>query len=196
MAGSTTLNSSDAAIKARLEALNYVVTVKDGAGATAVDATGKAVVVISSTVTPTSVGTKFRTVAVPVVTWESGLFTNMGMTGSTNKDYGTVTRQTQITITSLTHPLAAGLSGNVIVVTVSGTLDWGKPNANASAVATVIGDSTKTVIFGYARGAVMPGLTAPERRVGLFMYDTSAASFTANGGALFDAAIKWATGRI
>ena len=46
------------------------------------DATGKAVVVISSTVTPSSVGTKFRSVAVPVVTWESGLFANMGMTGT------------------------------------------------------------------------------------------------------------------
>ena len=196
VAGSTTLNSSDAALKTRLEALNYTVTVKDGASVTAADANGQAVVIISSTVTPSTVGTKFRMVAVPVVTWESGLFTNMGMTGGTNKDFGTITRQTQITITNPAHPLAAGLSGNVTVVTVSGTLDWGKPNANASAVATVVGDSAKTVIFGYTRGAVMPGLTAPERRVGLFMYDTSAASFTTQGGLLFDAAIKWATGRI
>jgi len=196
VASSTTLNSSDAALKARLEALNYAVTVKDAASVTTSDANGKAVVVISSTVTPSTVGTKFRTVAVPVVAWESGLFANMGMTGSTNKDFGTKTNQTQISITNPTHPMAAGLSGTVTVVTVSGTLDWGKPNANASAVATVVGDSAKTVIFGYTRGAVMPGLTAPERRVGLFMYDTSAASFTTNGGLLFDAAIKWATGRI
>ena len=77
--------------------------------------------VISSTVTPTAVGTKFRTVAVPVVTWESGLYTNMGMTGSTNKDFGTLTKQTQVKITNPAHPLGAGLSGTVTVVAASGT---------------------------------------------------------------------------
>jgi hypothetical protein len=193
--GATTLNTN-VAIKARLEALNYVVTVKDGTSVTTADATGKAIVVISSTVTPASVGTKFRTVNVPVVTWESGLFTNMGMTGSTNKDFGTLTKQTQVKITNAAHPMAAGLSGTVSVVITSGTFDWGKPNANAASIATAAKDTTKTMIFGYTTGAVMPGLTAPARRVGLFMFDTSGGSFTANGGLLFDAAIKWATGRI
>lgn len=176
--------------------MGYVVTVKTGSAATTADATGKAVVVISSTVTPTSVGTKFRTVAVPVVLWESGLYTNMGMTGSTNKDFGTITKQTQVKITNSTHPLAAGLSGTVTVLNVSGAMSWGKPNANAAAIATAANDSTKTLIFGYTAGAAMPGLTAPARRVGLFMNDTSAASFTSNGALLFDAAVKWATGSI
>lgn len=194
VAGSTTLNSSDAAIKARMEALNNVVTVKDAASVTTADANGKALVVISSTVTPASVGTKFRTVTVPVITWESGLFFNMGMTGSGNKDFGTKTNQTQISITNPTHPLAAGLSGNVTVVTSSGTFDWGKPNTNASSVGTAVGDAAKTLIFGYEQGVAMPGLTAPARRVGLFMFDTTAAAFNANGTALLDAAIKWARG--
>ncbi|MFN2493344.1 MAG: hypothetical protein ABR501_10735 [Pyrinomonadaceae bacterium] len=118
------------------------------------------------------------------------------MTGSTNKDYGTVTRQTQVKITNPTHPLAAGLSGTVGVVMTSGTPSWGKPNANAASVATAATDTTKTLIFGYATGSAMPGLAAPARRVGLFLYDTSAADFTTSGGALFDAAIKWAAGRL
>jgi hypothetical protein len=105
--------------------------------------------------------------------------------GSTNKDFGTITKQTQVKITNAAHPLAGGLSGTVSVVTASGTLSWGKPNANAAAVATAASDTTKTLIFGYATGAVMPGLTAPARRVGLFMFDTSPASFTTNGGLLF-----------
>jgi len=120
----------------------------------------------------------------------------MGMTGGTNKDFGTITKQTQVKITNASHPLAAGLSGNVTVLNVSGTMSWGKPNANAAAIATAATDSTKTLIFGYASGATMPGLTAPARRVGLFMNDTSAASFTSDGGLLFDAAVKWATGRL
>jgi uncharacterized repeat protein (TIGR01451 family) len=192
--GSATLNTGDSAVKSRLEALGYFVTVKTGSAATTADANGKAAVLISSTVTPSSVGTKFRTVAVPVVTWESGLYANMGMTGTAAQDNGTVTKQTQVKITNAAHPLAAGLSGTVTVVSVSGTLDWGKPNANAAAVATVANDTTKILIFGYLPGAVMPGLTAPGRRVGLFLYDTTAASFTSNGTALFGAAISWATG--
>ncbi len=40
----------------------------------------------------------------------------------------------------------------------------------------------------------MPGLVAPARRVGLFMHDNTAASFTADGGKLFNAAINWARG--
>jgi hypothetical protein len=192
--GSTTLNTGDVAVKARLEALNHTVVLKDGASATVADATGKALVVISSTVTPTSVGTKFRTVTVPVITWESGLFNNMGMTGSTNKDFGTKTNQTQVSITNPGHPLAAGFPSTVTVVTASTTLNWGKPNANAAAVATVVGDATKTVIFGYETGTAMPGLTAPARRVGLFIHDTTAATLNSDGTALLDASVQWARG--
>ncbi|MCA1592538.1 MAG: hypothetical protein LC754_07795 [Acidobacteria bacterium] len=79
---------------------------------------------------------------------------------------------------------------------MAGTLSWGKPNVNAVTVVTIVGDTTKIVIFGYERGAAMPGLVAPARRVGLFMYDTTAVSFHGPGRRLFDAAIKWATGRI
>ena len=182
-------------VKTRLEALNFIVTVKTGTNATTADATGKALVVISSTVTPTSVGTKFRTVAVPVVLWESGLYGDMGITSTTNTSFGTATKQTQVKIINPTHPMADGLLGQPGVTTVSGTLTWGKPNANAVSVATLVGDTTKIVIFGYEQGAVMPGLTAPARRVGLFMFDTTAENFYIPGQRLFDAAIKWAVGR-
>ena len=192
--GSTTLNASDAAVKARIEALGHTVVVKDGASSATADATGKALVVISSTVTPTSVGTKFRTVTVPVLLWESGLFNNMGMTGSSNKDFGTKTGQTQVTITNATHPLAAGLSGTVTVLPAAKTFDWGKPNANAISIAILAGDSAKTGIFGYEPGVAMPGLAAPARRLGLFLFDDTAETLNANGNALLDAGIRWARG--
>jgi uncharacterized repeat protein (TIGR01451 family) len=195
VAGSTTLSASDASVKSRLEALNYVVTVKDSSTAIASDASGKALVVISSTVTPTAVGTKFRDVAVPVVTWESGLFYDMGMTTKTSSNFGTASGQTQVKIINPSHQMAAGFPGLATVVNTSGIMTWGKPGANAESVATIASDATRKVIFGYQKGVVMPGLTAPARRVGFFMYDTTATSFNNNGWLLFDAAIKWATGR-
>lgn len=192
IASSTTLTTSDEQVRARLSNLGYNVTVKAGTTATAADATGKVLVVISSTVSPTSVGTKFRTVTVPVVTWESALFPNMGMTTTATKDFGTAARQTQLQIINATHPLAGGLTGTVTVYTASDSVNWGVPNANAAKVATVVGASTKIAVFGYSSGASMPGLVAPAKRVGLFMFDTSA-NHQSNGWNLFDAAIAWAT---
>src|SRR6266404_5967388 len=189
--GSTTLNSTETTVKARLEALNHTVIVKSAASAVTADANGKALVIISSTVSPTAIGTKFRTVAVPVLTWESGIYNSMGMTSSTNKDFGTKTNQTQVTITNTAHPLATGLSGTITVAS-SGIFNWGKPNANAASIAIVVGDTEKKPIFGYESGAVMPGLTAPARRVGFFMNDTTA--LNSSGIALLDAAIRWARG--
>ena len=193
--GSTTLNTGDTAVKNRLEALGYTLTTMTGTAVTTADANGKVLVVISSTVTPTSVGTKFRTVTVPVLTWESGLYANMGMTGTTSQDSGTKTNQSQTAVVNVAHPLAAGFPGTRTVNTSNSTMNWGKPNANAAKVATVVNDANKTLIFGYETGAVMPGLTAPARRVGLFMDDTSASILNGEGNALLDAAIQWARGQ-
>jgi uncharacterized repeat protein (TIGR01451 family) len=191
--GSTTLNSSDAAIQTRLQTLGYAVVVRDAKAALSTDANGKAVVVISSTVSPTNLSTKFRTVTVPVVIWESLSYFDMGMTAKGTTAANTATGQTQVKIVQPTHQLAGGLTGTQTVVTVSSTFAWGKPGASAAAVATMVSDTTKVIIFGYDKGAAMPGLAAPARRVGLFMNDTTTASFNGNGWTLFDAAINWAT---
>jgi hypothetical protein len=125
---------------------------------------------------------------------ESQLFDDMGMTGLTSgTNFGSTASQTQITITTTSHPMAAGLTGNVTVVSASSTFGWGQPNANGVKVATILGNSSRATIFAYNNGAVMPGLTAPARRVGFFVFGTSA-GLTANGGTLFDAAVKWAAG--
>ncbi len=60
--GSTTLGTGDAAVRDRLVAGGFVPVVRTGSGATTADAAGKALVVVSSTVTSGDVNTKFRTV--------------------------------------------------------------------------------------------------------------------------------------
>ena len=165
-------------------------TVVDDAATTAADASGKQVVVVSSSSNSGSVTTKFRTVAVPVVDWEAGLFDDFGMTAAAG---GYVAGQRDLAIVTPGHPLAAGLSGTVSVASAAGDIAWGSPNPNAVVVARLPGTASAS-IFAYEAGVAMPGLTAPARRVALFMWDTTAASFTAAGNALFDAAISWATG--
>jgi len=192
--GSTTLNAAETAVKTRLQNLGYVVTVKDAKSSASGDATGRTVVVISSTSTSNNLSTKFTNVTVPVVIWQPLSFADMGMVATGNSNRGTTTSQTQVKIILPSHTLAGGLTGTQTVVTASNAFSWGKPNANAARVATLNSDATKIIIFGYTQGASMPGLVAPARRVGSFMSDTTAGSFNTNGWTLFDAAIDWATG--
>ena len=194
--GATTLNNGDSAVLQRLTRLNFAVTVKLARTVTAADAQGKALVVISSTVLSTDVNTMFRSVAVPVFTWEQNLMDDLGMT--TDSDHGTIVGQTQVAITNSTSPLiaAANLSGTRRTTTNASIFSWARPNANATVAATLAGDSTKAVIFGYDTNVAMPGLTAPARRVGFFFEDATAATLTSDGWTLFDAAIGWAQGRL
>ncbi len=199
VSGSSTLSTSESVFKTRLENLGFTVTVK-AAGSnnnTAVktsDADGKAAVVISSTVTPANVAAKFRNVPLPILLWEAELLDDQGMTGTVSgTDFGTTTNQTQVTVIDSAHQMAAGLTGTVSVVTTASSFTWGKPNTNAAKIASLTGDATRITIFGYEAGASMPGLPAPARRVSFFLTDTNGVNLTANGGSLFDAAIKWAT---
>ena len=147
--GSTTLNTGDNAAKTRLQNLGYTVTAKaagsnQNSAIKTSDADGKALVVISSTVIPANVTNKFRNVSVPVLLWEADILDDMGMTGLTSgTDFGTIASQTQLAITNPSHPMAAGLSGPQPVATPAATFTWGKPNANAVGIATLISDSTR-----------------------------------------------------
>jgi len=196
--GSTSLNSGDNAVLSRLQGhLGYSVTVRSGVSATSADAAGMDVVVISSTVNPSDVNTKFRNVAVPVVTWEAQLFDDLGMTSSGS--YGTATRQTSIGLTNTSHPLAAGLAAGDTrnwggTYSTGVTMSWGQPTSSAIRIATLPSDSTRAVVFAYDRGAAMAGLNAPARRVAFMFHDTSATMLSSSWWTawLFDAAITWA----
>ena len=129
VASSTTLGAGDAAVRNRLQASGHTVVVRTGTGATTTDAAGKALVLVSSTVTSADVNTKFRTVVNPVLTWESALLDDFGMTGTSGTEFGTLSGQTQVDIVAPAHPLAAGLSGRVTVTSSAQTFTWGGPTA-------------------------------------------------------------------
>jgi len=194
VAGSTTLGAGDAAVKTRLEGLRYTVVVADDNQVTAADASGKEVVLVSSTSSSSAIATRLRDVAVPVIVWESALLDDMGMTGATlNTDFGELAGRTTLTIAAPGDPLAAGLTGTPVIHSSAQTLKWGRPAAAAVRVATIAGDATRPTIFRYSTGATLSsGAAAPARRVGFFLHDQSATTQTANGWSLFDAAVTWA----
>lgn len=189
--GSTTLNSGDQAIYNRLTSAGHTVILKSQYSVQTSDATGKDLVLISSTVNSTNIGSKFRNVTIPVMCYESNLFDDMKMTNtSSGYDYGVSSAsKTEIL---LSHPLTVGVTGTVSVFTGSTNNNWGKPSSSAIKAAKIPGSSYKYQVFGYETGAQMSGLTAPARRIGFFLEDANATMLTANGWKLFDNAVKWA----
>jgi hypothetical protein len=185
--GSMTLGAGDAAVRDRLVAGGYsVVSVDDGA-VTAGDATGRDVVLVSSTSDSQLVKATLRDVAAPVVIWKPALYDDMGLTPA--GAYG-VTKTTTVAIVNAAHPLAAGRTGSVTLLTAAENMPWGQVEPSASVVATVSGNPA---IFAYSAGATLPGGgNAAGCRVGFPAYHTSPSRFTVDGGALFDVAVAWA----
>jgi DNA-binding protein YbaB len=187
------LRASDEKLRARLAALGLNVDVGKAPSVVTADGNGRALVVISESVNPSDVGTKFTSSAVPMVVCEPVSFRDLKMTGGTwGTDKGDATNQTQLQITA-GHPLAAGLSGQVTVAGAASKFVWGNPAAAARKVAAITGSSNKWGIFAYDTGEAMVGQNAPARRVGFFAGQDTPAALNDNGWRLFDAAVRWAT---
>ncbi|MDX2004090.1 MAG: S8 family serine peptidase [Meiothermus sp.] len=191
--GSTTLSSGDSAVRDRLEDIGYSVTVKNHNDAQIGDSLDKHLMLISSSASSSIVNTEFLNTTAPVVTWEHAIFHHMKMTDSPTTNYGSASSLTQLRMNSSTstHPLAAGLTGDHAVYSANNNMTWGRPTAGAVRVATLTADTTRATIFGYDRGSTMMGMTAPNRRVGLFMNHVGA-EMTPAGWNLFEAAVTWA----
>jgi subtilisin family serine protease len=191
IASSTTLNTSDSWVKARLESLGYTVRVKDDNFTQIEDTNGMDLFLISSSVNESDVSSEFLDARVPLVTWEANLYKDMKMTNSNSGDFGFDSNLTQVRIAGSSHPLAAGKSGDLAVYAANAKVGWGKPGTGAVKVGTLISSSTKVAIFGYDKNAAMIGMNAPARRVGLYLSDSST-SVNETGWGLLEAAVTWA----
>lgn len=202
--GGTPLPAGDERVKERFERLGFRVTAKPATHVVPSDGTGKALIALSSTAlavdvtdVPGELTAKFRDSAVPVLVWEPRLYYDLGMIAGFEhqKDWGALRDQSRVVVTNPTHPMAAGLTGPVKVLSSANRISWGLVRPDALVVASLEGDPSKAVVFGYDAGARMPGLVAPARRVGLFLFDTSSLQLTSEGWTLFDAAVRWSIGK-
>ena len=186
------MGQSDIAIRNRLQNLGYTVQVVNDELVATANATGKGLVLISSTVGSANVTNKFRDVAVPVINWETALQDDFGFATSS----GNAGSQTNLNITNPGHPLAAGLPAGVrTVATASGDFSWGEPGGSPTIIARLNDGSNHPCLYAYEAGAAMSSGTAPARRVHLFLQNDTFASLNADGVKLFDAAVGWAIGQ-
>ena len=191
--------AADAKVQEHLTALGFTVTVIDQRDPVSA-AEGKDVVIISSGVSAHVVEGKFKSLAVPIVTWESYIQPHMGMTGKKEEtDFGT--REGKIRylwLVNAPHPLSAGLpAGMTNVMQKGGAMNWGRPGPGAIVIATFPGELDKSPLYAYEKGATMDGENlAPARRVMVFLDNTTFTIVNESGLKLFDAAVKWAAGEL
>jgi hypothetical protein len=169
------------------------VVLRTAAEVTAADAAGKAVVIVSESVSSRVLGRKLAEVSNGAVILEPYALDDMGMTGKVaERSYGTRAGQKAVRIGG-SHPLAAGRTGRTVVVNAPARFGWGVPSKSA-VIAATLEDRKRSAVFGYDVGAVMVGATAPGRRVGWFATKDVPTRLNADGWALFDAAVRWASG--
>lgn len=193
--GNLTLNAGDLAIRNWFEAAGYIVRLRSLSAVQVADTVGKKLVMITSTGSSTEIGARLRDVQVATIVCEAFIFDDMGLTsGGDGVAQGVSFGESRIGIFDPLSPLAAGLSGTVdAVMSSDGFFAWGAPSATAMTIATLGSDASRSAIFAYETGSLMAsGQAAPQRRLGMFMGDVTAANFTAAGWQIFTACVQWA----
>lgn len=151
------------------------------------DAAGTALVIISSTVRDNQVGSRFRDIDVPVLVWEHNIYDDMNMASG-----GRSNNESNVLIVNDSHSLAAMQTGRIGVVDRE-WMTYGTDLGSGAITIATTEDNSQYTIFAYDTGATMLNSdTAPHRRVGFYLEDDGATSWTATGQSLFTAAVHWA----
>lgn len=179
------LNASDGYIKFILEQKGYTVTlVSDELSDPAVDVVGQDIILVSSTVASGDVA-DFGTVTLPLAVWEQADLDDYYMTSSQGNQNP---EENIITIVDDTHPLATGLSGNILL-SEAGGICAGVPYQSAEIIGVVTDDNTQAAWFVYEQGdsldpsrSTVAGFPAdglaPAMRIGLPFNDPTFTTHT------------------
>ena len=185
-------------------------------------AQGASLVVISSTANAHLLGAKYADIKIPVFTWNTFDYPNLGMTGAQlHRDFGIVDPVQHFAEsfsvlygygadTTSDIGRAAGLQPQLFgaLYLEPGTAGWGHPGPGAAVIADFDGTPDKAAVFAYERDASLEdGRVAPARRVGFYIANGNFHLLTATHGPaandpnmhswaiglkLFDEAIRWA----
>jgi hypothetical protein len=213
--------NDDALVRRHLQALGFTVkTVDDGAPESA--AKGASLIVISSTADAHRLGDRYADAAIPLFTWNTFDYPNLGMTGTElHHDFGVIDPlQHYADSFMILYGYGANTTSDIsqavgLKPQLFGTLylepgdaGWGRPGPGGTVIADFDGRPDMAAVFTYERDASMLSRrTAPARRVGFFLGNGNFHLLTAVHGPaasdpqlhswaiglkLFDAAVRWA----
>jgi CSLREA domain-containing protein len=177
--GDTSLSAGDTIIKAQLQALGFSVTVVRDSVSNAASANGMRLVVLSGSVAPGNVTTKFRDVSAGVLVLQPGLFANMMMTTTANQGSA---NNTKTNLLAGTIASDIGLQQAQTTTTASSPYAWGEPGANAVIHAQSTGVSAQKQLFEYYPfNPMVNNYSVPNERVGMFATDATVPKLNAVG---------------
>lgn len=183
------LTSAETTLSNHLSAAGALVALVDDAAAAS--ATNVDVVVIAPTVDAATLADKYKTLGVPVVNLAAATWQASGLTSAAPASAsGTSAHAAQPT-----HPVAAGKTGTVTLLSSANTLNNASAaslGSGATKVWATTSSSTDTVAAVYDAGATTPAGAAPARRVTVGLSAGAIGSLNADGWAVLDAAIVWA----
>lgn len=189
-------HASDEPLRVRLEELGYHVTVLPTDAPQLIEQVRDArVVVFSPSVYSRGLTDELVDLPIPMVALESSAHDRLGLTGPAwNRDIGpSPSPISEVIITNPTQPLAAGLSGQVTVMSRRQRVRWGVPGSEGISIASYPGaPAHHSLLWAYEPGALTPGGTAPARRVAMFLGNSKIIRrLTPTGWKLFDTAVTW-----
>ncbi|GMU24258.1 MAG: hypothetical protein AMXMBFR13_43330 [Phycisphaerae bacterium] len=195
----STPTATDAQIIKHLEGLGLTVTAYDDEPANrptaAQIAATHGLVLASSSVLSANVAGEFRSQPVPFIYWESSLsWADREGLASANSISG---GQTHITVLNSSHPIMQGVpTGNVAVTTSGADFSWVDQLApGVTPLATIVGSpSRRTIVVAEPGTALLGGPAAVDKRVMLFLYDTTWLTVNATGRQIFDNTIVYTMG--
>ncbi|MGH8190794.1 MAG: hypothetical protein ACREP2_05045 [Rhodanobacteraceae bacterium] len=213
--------NDDALVRSHLESLGFrVKTVPDTAPESADQ--GTSLIVISSTADAHRLGDRYADAQIPIFTWNTFDYPNLGMTGPVlHRDFDVVDpTQDYADSFMVLYGYGANTTSDIskavgLKPQLFGTLflepahaGWGKPGPGATVIADFDGSRNMAAVFTYERDASLAnGQVASARRVGFYLANGNFHLLTAVYGPpardpqlrswaiglkLFDAAIRWA----
>ena len=213
--------NDDASVARHLQQLGFVVHTVDAA-APASDAAGAALIVLSSTANPHVLGDKYADTPVPVFTWNTYDYPNLGLTGPVlHEDFEVIDPvQHYADSFAVLYGYGANITSEIsravgLKPQLFGTLylepqtaGWGHPGPGGTVIADFKGMADHAAVFTYERDASLAdGRVAPARRVAFYLGDDDFHLLTATYGPaakdpnmsswaiglkLFDTALRWA----
>lgn len=213
--------NDDARVARHLRKLGFVVRTVD-ASAPASDAEGASLIVLSSTADAHELGDKYAQAPVPIFTWNTYDYPNLGLTGPVlHRDYEVIDPvQHYADSFAVLYAFGANITSEIsravsLKPQLFGTLylepetaGWGRPGPGGTVIADFFGSRTHAAVFTYERDATLAnGQVAPARRVAFYLGNDDFHLLTAVHGPaaksahlrswaigrkLFDAALRWA----
>ncbi|MFE5320569.1 hypothetical protein ACFQ88_17815 [Paenibacillus sp. NPDC056579] len=186
----------DALVVKRLKGLGYEVYVTADKDLTAEQALNHAFVFVSSTVNSGKVGNKLKSSPVPVIYAEGQNMGDVDLAGrETDVDHGNYNGKS-IQVKQPNHPMAAGLKDSVDIYQTEGKIGFVVPGKEGVIVASAPDDERRAVICTFEKGAKnMNNEPVPARQVYFYLIGGEEINQTDNSWKLFDAAVRWITGK-